>query len=86
MIKYFITQKLSDPDIFQICDELNKLKVRIQDNDFTNSFSEFNTCEELFARVKKKQLVITMKNWQMLNMFSWSTLDYLVLWMIILEN
>lgn len=47
MIKYFISQKISDSDIFQICDELNKLKVRIRDSDFTNSFSEFDTCKEI---------------------------------------
>ena len=56
MIKYFISQKISNPDIFQICDELNKLKVRIQDNDLTNTFSEFDTCKELFTRVKQKAI------------------------------
>lgn len=56
MIKYFIDQKVSDSDILQICDRLNKLKVRIQDNDFCNSKSEFNTCTELFERVKQKAI------------------------------
>ena len=56
MIKYFISQKISDSDIFQICDELNKLKVRIRDSDFTNSFSEFDTCKEIFERVKQKAI------------------------------
>lgn len=56
MIKYFIDQKISNLDVYHICDELNKLKVRISENDFSNLFSEFDICTELFERVRQKAI------------------------------
>ena len=56
MIKYFISQKHSDTEILQICDKLNQLKDRIQNNDFTESFIELSECEDLFARIKQKAI------------------------------
>lgn len=64
MINYFLAHK-DNPDVVNVCLQLEKLKKRIENGDYSDSRREFDECKDLFDSIKNN--AIEEKNEKMAN-------------------